>query len=92
MAVTKTSKIESIQIHYWDTVPTVEVMTSTTWDDPQDDMLPISNRSSHSINKMTSTTTYNSETGEASTIETLTDYSDQDAKVIEVCNLVWPTE
>ncbi len=92
MAVTKTSKIESIHIHYWDTVPTVEVMTCHTWDDESDDMLPISNRSSHSINKMTSTTTYSSETGEAQTAEALTDYSDQDPKVIAVCDLVWPSE
>tara|TARA_A100001388_G_C28764170_1_gene499664 strand:+ start:1187 stop:1465 length:279 start_codon:yes stop_codon:yes gene_type:complete len=92
MAVTKTSKIESIHIHYWDTVPTVEVMTSFTWDDPNDDQLPISNRSSHSIKKMTSTTTYNENTGEATTTESPTDYSGEDPKVIAVCDLVWPTE
>ena len=89
MAVTKTSKIESIQIHYWDTVPTVEVMTSHTWDDPNDDQLPISNRSSHSINKMTSTTTYDENTGEAVVTSSTTDYSGEDAKVIAVCDAVW---
>ena len=93
MAVTKTIKIESIQIHYWhDTIPTVEVMTSTTWDDPNDDELPISNRSSHSITKMTSTTTYDEDTGEETTTESRTDYSGEDTKVIAVCDLVWPSE
>ena len=92
MTVTKTSKIESIQIHYWDTVPTVEVTTSTTYDDPADDQLPISTRSSHSINKMTSTVTYDENTGEATTTESPTDYSGEDAKVIAVCDLVWPSE
>ena len=89
MAVTKTSNIESIHIHYSDTVPTVEVMTSTTWDDPDDDQLPISNRSSHSINKTTSTTTYDPDTGEATVTSSATDYSGEDAKVIAVCDVVW---
>ena len=89
MAVTKTSKIESIQIHYYDTIPTVEVMTAHTWDDPDDDQLPVSNRSSHSINKTTSTTTYDENTGEATVTSSATDYSGEDAKVIAICDAVW---
>ena len=89
MAVTKTSKIEAIHVNYWDTVPTVEVMTSTTWDDPNDDQLPMSRTSSKQIRKMTSTTTYNENTGEATTTESATDYSGEDAKVIAICDLVW---
>ena len=89
MAVTKTSKIEAINVHYWETVPTVEVMTTTTWDDPSDDQLPLSQHSSKQIRKMTSTTTYNENTGEATTTESATDYSGEDAKVIAICDLVW---
>ena len=89
MAVTKTSKIEAIHIHYGETVPTVEVMTSTTWDDPSDDQLPMSQSSSKQIRKMTSTTTYDENTGEATTTESATDYSGEDAKVIAICDLVW---
>lgn len=89
MAVTKTSKIESINVNYSDTIPTVEVMTAHTWDDPDDDQLPVSNRSQHSISKTTLTTTYDPDTGEAIITSSATDYSGEDAKVIAVCDAVW---
>ena len=89
MAVTKTSKIESIHVYYEDTVPMVEVRTSTTYDDPNDDQLPMSTHASKQIRKMTSTTTYDENTGEARTTETATDYSGEDPKTIAICDLVW---
>lgn len=89
MAVTKTTSIKAINVLYWDTVPTVEVQSETTWDDPNDDQLPMSQSSSKQIRKMTSTTTYNENTGEATTTESATDYSGEDAKVIAICDLVW---
>ena len=89
MAVTKTTSIKAINVLYWDTVPTVEVQSETTWDDPDDDQLPMSQGSSKQIRKMTSTTTYNENTGEATTTESATDYSGEDAKVIAICDLVW---
>ena len=89
MAITKSSKIESIHIHYQDEVPTVEVMQSVTYDDPEDDQLPLSSRSSYAINKMTSTTTYDEATGEASTTQAPTDYSGESAAVIAVCDAIW---
>ena len=89
MAITKTSSIRSITVNYNEAVPTVEVHSQTTWDDPDDDQLPMSQSSSKQIRKMTSTTTYNENTGEATTTESPTDYSGEDAKVIAICDLVW---
>lgn len=89
MAVTKTSKIDSIHVYYEDTVPMVEVRTSTTYDDPTDDQLPMSTHASKQIRKMTTTVTYNETTGERSETESATDYSGEDAKVIAICDLVW---
>ena len=89
MAITKTSRIQSINVHYWDTVPVVEVHSLTTWDDPDDDQLPITNSATHQITKMTETTTYDAETGDPVTSSSATDYSGEDAKVIAICDLVW---
>ena len=89
MAVTKTTSIKAINVLYWDTVPTVEVQSETTWDDPSDDQLPMSQHSSKQIRKMTSTTTYDPVSGEGTTTESVTDISGEDPKVIEICTLVW---
>lgn len=89
MAITKTSTIESITIDYNATIPVVNVNTRTTWDDPDDDQLPMSKGSHKSITKMTTTVTYNETTGERSETQSATDYSGEDAKVIAICDLVW---
>ena len=89
MAVTKSSKIESIMVDYNSEPPTVMVRTLTTWDDKDDDMLPMSQGSAKTITKTTKTTTYNETTGEATTTESATDYSSEDANVKAICDLVW---
>ena len=93
MAVTKTSKIETIVVNYPDSGdPIVSFNTITSWDDPNDDELPISKSDYRTIEKMTSTITYDTDTGEATTTTSVTDYSGEDAKVIAVCDAVWPSE
>lgn len=90
MAITKTERVEAITIRYpLNGDPTVEVTTVATWDDPNDDELPISKGNGKSITKMTTSTTYNSSTGEATVTEAATDYSGEDDKVVAVCDLVW---
>lgn len=93
MAVTKTTRIESIQISYPESGdPVVYVNSITTWDDPNDDALPIGRGDGKTISKMTASTTYNSETGAATTTQSATDYSGEDEKVVAICDLVWPSE
>ena len=93
MAVTKTERIRSITIHYLESGdPTVEISSEISWDDPNDDQLPISRNRNRSLSKVTTTTTYDENTGSPTTTETTTDYSGEDAKIVAVCDLVWPTE
>ena len=93
MAITKTTRIESIHISYPESGdPVVNVNSITSWDDPNDDALPISRGVSKTINKMTTSVTYDTNTGESTTTESATDYSGEDSKVIAVCDLVWPAE
>lgn len=89
MAITKTTRIESIQVFYYDEHPTVNIQSTTTWDDPDDSELPVAKGDTRQLRKMTETTTYDSETGEATTTESPTDYSGEDAKVIAICDAVW---
>lgn len=93
MAITKTTRIEGIYINYPESGdPVVNVNSVTSWDDPNDDALPISKGDTKTITKMTTSVTYNSQTGASTTTESATDYSGEDAKVIAVCDLVWPAE
>ena len=93
MAITKTTKVESIIVNYPDSGdPIVSFNHITTWDDPNDDELPISKSEHRSIEKMTLTTTYDTDTGAATTTSSATDYSGEDSKVVAVCDAVWPTE
>lgn len=90
MAITKTEAVESIRIMYASGAdPVVEVSTTITWDDPNDDALPISKGDYKTITKTTTSISYNQESGEATTTESTTDYSGEDAKVVAVCDLVW---
>jgi len=93
MAVTKTTRIESIHVSYPESGdPVVSVNSITSWDDPNDDALPISKGEGKTITKMTTSVTYDTNTGASTTTESATDYSGEDAKVIAVCDAVWPTE
>lgn len=90
MAITKTSKIESILIRYpveGDAV--VEVNSLVSWDDPDDNELPVSRPTSKLIQKMTTSTTYNEETGSPVHTQSPTDYSNEDPSVVAICNLLW---
>ena len=90
MAITKSSKIESILIRYpieGDAV--VEVNSTVSWDDPDDNELPVSRPTSKLIQKMTTSTSYDEETGTPIHTQTLTDYSGEDASVVAICDLVW---
>lgn len=92
MAITKTTTINSITVYYGDGDPSVEVNSSVNWDDPNDDLMPVSKPQHKRIDKVTRTTTYDENTGEPTVTETTTDYSGEDSKVIAVCDAVWPTE
>lgn len=93
MAITKTTRIESIHVSYPEGGdPVLNVNSITTWDDPNDDALPISKGDSKTITKMTTSVTYDTNTGASTTSESVTDYSGEDAKVIAVCDAVWPSE
>lgn len=93
MAITKTTRIESIHVSYPQSGdPVLNVNSITTWDDPNDDALPISKGGSKTITKMTTSVTYDTNTGASTTTESATDYSGEDEQVIAVCDLVWPAE
>ena len=93
MAITKTTRIESIHVSYPESGdPIVNLHSITSWDDPNDDALPISKGDGKTITKMTASVTYDSQTGASTTTESATDYSGEDAKVVAVCDLVWPSE
>lgn len=89
MAITKTTTVDSILVTYGGTEPVVHVNTVSSWDDPNDDSLPVSKSENKTINKMTTSTTFDSDTGEAINTESATDYSGEDAKVVAICDLVW---
>ena len=81
MALTKTRSMERIEVFYMDTDDDaiVNVRYKDTWDDPDDDDLPIDKPYAISIRR------YNPD-------GTPTDYSGEDTLVVGICDLVWPTE
>lgn len=89
MAMTKTTTIRSINVTYSSTDPVVHVESIVKWDDPDDSDLPIEKNESRVLHKVTQNTSYDSETGEPTTTETVTDYSGEDSKVIAICDAVW---
>lgn len=89
MAVTKSTTINSITVEYGHDDPVLIVHEVTTWDDPDDDQLPITRGDNRTINKTTHTTTYDEETGNPIHTETAYDYSGEDAKIVAICDVVW---
>lgn len=81
MALTKTRSMERLEVFWMDGSddPIVNVRYKDTWDDPDDDDLPIDKPHAISIRR------YNAD-------GTATDYSGEDTLVVGVCDLVWPTE
>lgn len=88
MAITKSSKIERVTVKFFTEVPDIEVETVTTWDDPDDDQLPMDRRSSRTISKMVLSTTYE-EDGTPIHSETERDMSGEDQLVQDIAAVVW---
>lgn len=85
MAITKTITINRIDVYpVSGGDPRVVVRRSITFDDSTDDQLPTSTDDTLTIVKYTSTT---DEDGNVT--QSLTDYSDQDALVVTVCDAIW---
>lgn len=90
MAITKTEKINMITVHYHDGVdPRVEITSTVSWDDPDDQDLPITKNEHRVIEKTTISTTWDSETGEPTHTESPTDYSGESAHTVAICDTVW---
>ena len=89
MAITKTTSVTRVQVHYDQAPAIVEVLTKTVWDDPDDAELPIERGENKLIRKMTISTFLDETTGGPVHSESPTDYSGEDAKVIAICDLVW---
>jgi len=86
MAITKTDKIERISIVLKDPADTsvIVVQSKTTWDDPNDDQLPIDRESVKSVEKYTIVYDDNQQ---PSTIES--DISGESQLIKDICAVVW---
>jgi hypothetical protein len=89
MAITKTTTINSITIYYGQEDPSIEINSSVNWDDPDDDLMPVSKSQHKRLYKVTRTTTYDETTGNPTTTEAATDYSGEDQRVQDICAAVW---
>lgn len=86
MAMTKTDTIERISIVLKDPADTsvIIVQGRTTWDDPDDDQLPIDRETVRSVEKYT---LVHDENQQASTVET--DISGEPQLVQDIAAVVW---
>ena len=92
MAITKTTTISQITVTYNGDDANVQVYESISWDDPNDDNLPIYNNVQRMIERVNRTTTYDPNSGDPTVTETPNDLSGEDAKIVTICNAVWPSE
>ena len=86
MAITKTEKIERISIVLKDPADTSVIILQgkITWDDPDDDQLPIERETVKSVEKYT---LVHDENQQPSTVET--DILGEDQLVQDICAAVW---
>lgn len=86
MAITKTRKLNKIEIYPTDDTYFLNVLSEVKWDDPEDDELPIIKREEHTIKKQT---LVRSEEEGVASYYIDTDYSNEEQLVQDICNLLW---
>jgi len=86
MAITKTEAIERITVVIKDPADTsvVIVQSRVTWDDPDDDELPIERENVKTVEKYTTTYDDNQQA-----VTTTNDITGEDQLVQDICNAVW---
>lgn len=86
MAITKTEAIERITVVIKDPADTsvVIVQSRVTWDDPDDDELPIQRENVKTVEKYSTTYDENQQP-----VTTENDISNEDQLVQEICGAVW---
>lgn len=86
MALTKTNAIEQITVVLKNPVDTsaIIVQSRTTWDDPEDDQLPLAREHVHTVQKYT--TSYDENQQE---VTTESDITGEDQLVQNICTTVW---
>ena len=90
MAISKTEKVTSYKIRMNDDEDaTLSIQSLTTWDDPDDNDLPITKEASRSLRKTTTTATYNETTGARTESTSATDISGESQMIQDICALIW---
>ena len=90
MAISKTEKVTGYEIRMNDDEDaTLSIQSLTTWDDPDDNDLPITKETSRSLRKTTTTATYNETTGERTESTSATDISGESQMIQDICALIW---
>lgn len=89
MAITKSTTLEHVHIDCSQDPAHLEVIEGVSWDDPDDDELPIHKSTSRMIRKNTVSVTYDAETGEAISTETPTDLSNEDQVIQDIAAAIW---
>ena len=84
MAIEKTRALQRLEVYPGDEDPRVMVIYENTFDDSEDDELPVVQTQVKHLNK---TVTDNSDP--ENPVVSDTDYSDEDALVISVCDAIW---
>lgn len=90
MAITKAEKVTGYDIRMNDGEDaTLYIQSITTWDDPDDNDLPMTKGTSRSLTKTTTTVTYNETTGERTESTSATDISGESQMIQDICALIW---
>lgn len=91
MAVQKTEKVNSYGIRFGkeDEDAVLIVSMTTSWDDPDDNDLPMSKTTTREITKNSQTTTYDEETGAPIHSETPTDITGESQMIQDICAVIW---
>lgn len=86
MTITKTDKIERISIVLKDPADTsvIVVQSKTTWDDPDDDELPIERETVKTVEKYSTTYDENQQP-----VTTENDITGEDQRVQDICEVIW---
>lgn len=90
MAITKTEKVTNYDIRMSDGEDaTLYIQSITTWDDPDDNDLPMTKGTSRNLTKTTTTVTYNETTGERTESKAATDISGESKMIQDICAIIW---